>query len=99
MRHPDRDVGPVLQSGAAADAVLAAIRQLNARVTVLDRGAYLRISVPERCVVTRAAVEENLGRPFLIPSDLEKIMTSFQGEMRLSDDEATWAFKTPAGSP
>ena len=33
------EVGPVLHSGAMAEAVIAAIKQLNAEVRTLDRGS------------------------------------------------------------
>jgi hypothetical protein len=47
MAQPDSDrrewVGPVLQAGAVADAMIAAIKQLNAEAVVVDRGAYRRV--------------------------------------------------------
>ncbi len=51
-------VGPVLQAGTIGSAVVAAIRDLNQDVLVMDRGAYLRVLVPGRCIVTREAIEE-----------------------------------------
>ena len=39
-------VGPVLQAGALTNAIVAAIRDLNSEVIVLDRGAYLRVLAP-----------------------------------------------------
>ena len=93
-RRQDR-VGPVLEAGETADAVVAAIRHLNRDVVVQDRGAYLRILVPGRCVATRAAIEQALGRSFQLPGDLEHIMLSFKGVFRLTDDEATWSGSEP----
>ena len=89
---PTDGVGPVLQCGSAANAVIAAIESMNAHVELLDRAAYVRVLVPERCVVTRAAIESALGRPFRLPGDLEAIMSSFKGRFRVTDDEATWEF-------
>jgi hypothetical protein len=83
-------VGPVLQRGAAADAVVAAIKVLNAAVEVIDRGAYLRVMVPDRCFLTRQAVEQQLRKTFRLPADLELIMSSFKGRFRVSEDEASW---------
>jgi hypothetical protein len=80
----------VLHHGATAAAVVAAICELNARVELLDRGSYLRVLVPGRCVVTRSAIEHQLGASFRLPGDLETIMPSFKGRFRVSDDEATW---------
>jgi toluene monooxygenase system ferredoxin subunit len=84
------DVGPVLQAGPIADAVLGAIRALNADVRVLDRGAYLRVLCPRRCVVTRAAIEARTGAPFRLPGDLELVMSSFKGRFAVSEDDASW---------
>ncbi len=86
-------VGPVLKTGATADAIVAAIRQLNPDAEILDRGAYVRVLVPGRCVLTRAAVEKNLGTVFRLPTELERVMPSFKGKFFLSEDEAVWAFE------
>lgn len=85
-----RWVGPVLEAGLAADAVVEAIRQLNEDVTVIDRGAYVRVLVPGRCRVTRSAIEQLGGAPFRLPGDLEAIMPSFQGAISFSEDEVIW---------
>jgi toluene monooxygenase system ferredoxin subunit len=84
------EVGPVLQAGPVGAAVVAAIRALNAEARVVDRGAYLRVLCPGRCVVTRAAIEERTGAPFRLPGDLELVMSSFKGRFAVSDDEARW---------
>ena len=85
-----RAVGPVLESGDVALALLAALRERNAGLQVLDRGAYLRVSVPGRCVLRREDVERSLGRPFRLPGDLEMVMPSFAGRIRVDDDEVVW---------
>ena len=85
-------VGPVLELGAVADAIVQAIRRRNADVRVVDRGAYLRVGVPLRCVLRRADVEESLGRPFRLPNDLEMVMPSFKGNMTLDAEEVVWSF-------
>ena len=90
-------VGPVLQRGAAADAVVAAIRTLNPSAALLDRGAYVRVLVPHRCVVTRVAIEERLGRPFVLPRDLEAIMSAFKGRFCVDDERAVWEFRMREG--
>ena len=83
-------VGPVLLAGPAADSVIAAIRELNAGVEVVDRGSYLRVWCPRRCRVTRAALERHRGAPFNLPVDLESVMTSFKGRLSMSEEEACW---------
>lgn len=89
---PDRRdwVGPVLLAGPAADSVVAAIRELNAGVEVVDRGSYLRVLCPRRCRVTRTALERHRGAPFRLPMDLESVMSSFKGRLSMSEEEACW---------
>ena len=90
-------VGPVVQSGELGTAIVSAIRDLNSDVVVLDRGAYLRVLVPGRCVLTRHAIEKHLGRPVRFPGELETVMASFKGALRLSEDEAIWQFRAAMG--
>jgi toluene monooxygenase system protein D len=85
-------VGPVLQSGPVANAIIAAIKDLNQDVIVLDRGAYMRVLVPRCCVVTRSAIEKHLGRSFRFPGELEIVMSAFKGTLQLNQDDATWRF-------
>ena len=83
-------VGPVLQSGPVANAIIAAIKDLNQDVMVVDRGAYVRVLVPRCCLVTRSAIETHLGRPFRFPGELETIMSAFKGSLQLNQDDAAW---------
>ncbi len=83
-------VGPVLSAGPRSQAVLAAIRELNGEVEVIDRGAYLRVLVKYRCHLTRSAVERHLGESFHLPADLEEVMVSFAGTLSMSQEEAFW---------
>ena len=87
----DAGVGPVLEVGDAAWAVVAAIRAAHTGVVVREYGSYLRVLVPGRCVLTREAVERELGQPFRMPGDLEIIMPSFKGKLALSSDAAEWS--------
>jgi toluene monooxygenase system protein D len=87
-------VGPVLEPDEVAEAIIAAIREDNADVTVLDRAGYLRVLVPGRCVVRRAAIERALGRPFRLPADLEMVMPAFKGAIEITDDEVVWMWRT-----
>jgi toluene monooxygenase system protein D len=89
-------VGPVLAAGPLAEAVVAAIREVHPEAEVVDRGAYLRVQVPGRCRLLRAAVERRTGEPFRLPSDLESVMSSFKGRLSVSEDEATWELGTTA---
>jgi hypothetical protein len=92
-------VGPVLQSGPVANAIIAAIRDLNQDVIVVDRGAYVRVLVPRCCVVTRSAIEKHLGRPFRFPGELEMVMSAFKGSLQLNQDDAGWRFAQTQTSP
>ncbi len=83
-------VGPVLAAGPVADAIIAAIRRDNADVQVTDRGSYLRVLVPARCAVSRAAIESLLSRAFSLPGDLEQVMPSFRGRFHVSEEQASW---------
>jgi toluene monooxygenase system protein D len=84
------DVGPVLEASDSGRAVVAAIQELNAHVTVLDRGGYLRVLVPRHCVVTRRAIERVLGHDFALPLDLEALMPAFKGRMRMDGEQVEW---------
>jgi hypothetical protein len=85
-------VGPVLQSGTVTNAIIAAIKDMNQDVLVVDRGAYVRVLVPQCCVVTRSAIEKHLGRSFRFPGELETVMSAFKGALQLNQDDATWRF-------
>jgi toluene monooxygenase system protein D len=91
-------VGPVLQSGAVATAIIAAIKDLNQDVMVVDRGAYVRVLVPRCCVVTRSAIEKHLGRSFRFPGELETVMSAFKGSLELNQNDAAWRFAQPQTS-
>jgi hypothetical protein len=83
-------VGPVLDRSEQGLAIVAAIRELNAGVQVIDHGAYVRVLVPTSCIVHRAVIERYLGRPVELPSDLETAMPSFQGVLTVDSDGALW---------
>ena len=85
-----RIVGPVLLPGKIADAIVMALRESNARVNVIDRGGYLRVGVPGSCSLTEEAVSHWLGAPFRLPSDLERVMPSFQGRMDIRGGTVSW---------
>lgn len=82
----------MLESSPGGQAVVAAIRKLNGDVTVEDRGAYLRVLVPRTCLVTRQAIELELGQPFRLPQDLEALMPAFKGLVRIEADSVEWSF-------
>jgi hypothetical protein len=89
-RAAPRPVGPVLEASETGRAIAAAILMSNPAATVEDRGAYLRVSVPEHCVVTRRAIEAQLGRNFVLPRELELVMPAFQGLLAVDEDTVEW---------
>lgn len=84
-------VGPVLLANETGWAIVAAITKSNPHMEVSNRGSYLRILVPMRCVITRLAIEYELGMPFRFPMDLEAIMPAFAGHLTLTDHDAVWS--------
>ncbi|HTE52564.1 MAG TPA: MmoB/DmpM family protein [Kofleriaceae bacterium] len=90
-------VGPVLEAGELADAIIESIRDTHPTVVVEDRESYLRVLVRSPCVLRRAEVERRTGRPFTLPVDLEQIMPSFKGRLAIGADEVVWAMGPPGG--
>ncbi|MGH8596270.1 MAG: MmoB/DmpM family protein [Gammaproteobacteria bacterium] len=80
-------VGPVLRSGELADAVIEAIREDNPgqEIEVLDRHAYVRISLERECIVRRATLERCLGRPISM-QQVEPILGSFSGQIDTTEN-------------
>ena len=91
------EVGPVLLAGRVADAIVAAVCEQNAGARISPRGSYVRIAVAHRCEFRTRAVEDLLGEPFRVPQDLERVMTSFCGRMRLTEEGAIWETGPAAG--
>ena len=54
-------VGPVLHATPFARSVVAVIEEENTHVFVQDEGAYLRVLVPRRVPLSRAALEAATG--------------------------------------
>ena len=87
---PGVGVGPVLQATPLGRMIAAAIEDENDDVLVRDEGAYLRVLAPRVCRLSRAAVEGTTGATVHFPGDLEVMMSSFAGKMRLTEDSAVW---------
>ena len=58
-----------------------------------ENGGYVRVLVPWRCSLDREDLEDELGRPFSFPSDLEQVMPAFKGRLTMSHDHAEWSFE------
>ena len=96
--NPPEGVGPVLHATPFARSVVAVIEEENIDVLVRDEGAYLRVLVPRVCRLSRAGLEAATGLAIRFPGDLELVMSSFTGVLRLTEDDAVWLLAgTPAG--
>jgi toluene monooxygenase system protein D len=73
-----------------AEKVVSVIEEENAGVLVRDEGAYLRVLAPHVCRLSRAGLEAATGCPVRFPGDLEIVLSSFTGVMRLTEDAAVW---------
>ena len=83
-------VGPVLHATPFARSVVAVIEEENMDVVVQDEGAYLRVLVPWVCRLSRAGLEAATGLAIRFPGDLELVMSSFTGVLRMTEDDAVW---------
>ena len=81
-------VGPIIQAGEMAEAVLEAARLDNegSKVNVVDRGSYIRIQLESECILRRETIEKSLGRPFRM-ADLELVMPGFEGRIDTSTEQ------------
>jgi toluene monooxygenase system protein D len=86
-------VGPVIRGaeGDLADALITAMEVDNpgARIFIDDRGGYIRINMAERCVVTRASLEDALGKSFPLVQ-IEPALCGFAGRIDMQEDQVTW---------
>lgn len=86
-------VGPVVRGMDAglAEAMIIAIENDNPDedVEVDDQGGYIRITTPGRCRLTRASLEEALGKSMQL-HQIEPQLAGFAGRMKLADDEVVW---------
>ncbi len=89
-RVAPHEVGPVLLVGRVAEAIVAAIRRENAGARISPHGSYVRVCVPHRCEVGARTIAEVLGEEFQLPQDLERVMPSFRGRLRLTAETAAW---------
>jgi toluene monooxygenase system protein D len=77
-----------------ADAIIAAIVDDNPgqEVTVMDLGAYTRVSGDGELRVTRASIERHLGRDFEM-RQLGGLMSAFAGRIEMTSEAVRWVLK------
>jgi toluene monooxygenase system protein D len=92
-----KSVGPVLRMSDDVDGIVAAIVDDNPgqEVTVVDRGAYTRVSGDGELRVTRASIERHLGRGFEM-RQLEGLMSAFAGRIGMTSEQVRWRLRGPA---
>jgi toluene monooxygenase system protein D len=73
------------------DAIVAAIVDDNPgqEITVVDQGAYTRVSGDGELRVTRQSIERHLGRAFEM-CQLEGLMSAFAGRIDMTSQEVRW---------
>ena len=88
-------VGPVMRHGELAQAVAEAAQIDNPDKTIAidDKIAYVRIETEGELVLTRATIEELLGRPFSM-NDLEVELASFAGRIDTGSDQVRFYYAT-----
>ena len=90
----------MLHATPFATVVVAAIEAENNDVVVHDEGAYLRVEVPRVCRLSRSGLTEAAGHEVRLPGDLEVIMSSFSGLVRMTESGAVWWLATePVSDP
>ncbi len=86
-------VGPVMRSGEVAEAAreAAVIDNPGKTISVDDMNAYVRIHTDDELVITRATMEECLGRPFQM-QELEVNLSSFAGRIETGSQRFRFYF-------
>lgn len=86
-------VGPVLRGseGDLAEALITAMQADNPgeEIYIDDRAGYIRINMAERCVVTRASLEDALGTPYRLV-EMEPALCGFAGRIDMQEDQVVW---------
>ena len=78
---------------ATAVAEAAELDNPGKAITVEDKIAYLRIQTDDELVLTRATIEELLGRPFSM-NDLEGDLAAFAGRIDTQPDRVRFYYAT-----
>ena len=84
-------VGPVLRMGDEIESILAAIEDDNPgrQITVVDRGAYIRVEGEAPITVTQETLRRFLGADYEIRS-FGAIMSAFSGRVVTTSESITW---------
>ena len=93
--YQNNRVGPVMRHGELAQAVAEAAQIDNPGKTIAvdDKIAYVCIETEGELVLTRATIEELLGRP-LSMNDLEVELASFAGRIDTGAEQVRFYYAT-----
>lgn len=83
-------VGPVLNSGPWLNGMIAAFKESNLDLRIINRGSYCRILAPTRLLLTREAFLKNLQGETNWPDFLNLIMSSFTGKLSIESEKIEW---------
>ncbi len=86
----DNGVGPVLQATPLARCMIQALEEEHEGLFVEDAGAYYRVFAPGICRLRKEVVDEIAGRDVGFPRELEVILSSFTGRMKMNESGAVW---------
>ncbi len=89
-------VGPIVQAGEFAEATVEALEKDNPgkKLEVIRRASYIRIYGESPIRLTKASLEESLGREVRFPGEVEVNLSSFTGRIKPSSEEIVWYFET-----
>lgn len=89
--HAPNLVGPVLRMGDDIDDIIQAIRDDNEDkdITIVDRGAYVRVHAQDRLRLTLESLQSYLGPDFEL-REIEAELSSFSGRINMGSDEIVW---------
>ncbi len=94
MKH--NFVGPILQAGDFAEAVVEALKKDNPdkEITVIKRASYIRVYGESPIRLTKKTLEEECGRQVDFPGEVEVNLSSFTGRIKPGSEEIIWYFES-----
>ena len=92
--YKQNKVGPILNGGDVAQAAIEAAEWDNPdkEITVDDKGAYVRIAAEGELILTRASMEEVLGRHFEM-REIEIHLGSMAGQIEVTPEQIRFYFE------
>lgn len=92
--YKQNKVGPILNGGDVAQAAIDAAEWDNPDKDIIvdDKGAYVRISAEGELILTRASMEEALGRHFEM-REIEIHLGSMAGQIEVTPEQIRFYFE------